>query len=185
MWFSLTTGNFYFPDSNYGALLPNDLIDVTPAERHAALTRRKDEALDVVDGKLVVVPFSDERKMLMARAEQFRLVDQSCKDAIVAGFSSAALGMVCNYPSKPEDQTNLIAAVTASQSAALPADWVVLFLCSDSNGLWDYRLHTAAQIQQVLADGVAQRIAYSQKIARLVAEINQAESPLEVQTIVW
>lgn len=123
--------------------------------------------------------------LAQAQAAQSATLSASCATAIVAGFTSSALGAAHTYPSQPNDQTNLIGAVTASQSPGLASGWVCNFWCADSTGAWALRPHSAAQIQQVLADGVAAREALSTKLAGLAAQVQAATSVSGVQAIVW
>lgn len=53
--FSKSTGCFYPFDYNYGAL-PDDIIEVPQEDYEAASTRNPGDTLDVVDGRVVVVP---------------------------------------------------------------------------------------------------------------------------------
>lgn len=130
-------------------------------------------------------PLTENEKLEKAKTDQIKIVDEACKTAIVSGFVSSALGAEHAYPGAPEDQINLIGAVTASHSPGLSADWCIPFSCMDAFGAWDKRAHTAVQIQQVLADGVEQRVFYSEKLAGLVAQINRALSLDDVAKIVW
>ena len=123
--------------------------------------------------------------LAQAQATQSAALTAACGAAIVAGFQSSALGSAHTYPSQPNDQTNLIGAVTASQSPGLPATWACNFWCADSTGAWAFRSHTATQIQQVLADAVVAREAFSAKLAGLVAQVNDATTVAEVQAVAW
>ena len=123
--------------------------------------------------------------LAQAQTTQSAALTSACAAAIVAGFASSALGSAHTYPSQPTDQTNLIGAVTASQSPGLPSTWACNFWCADSSGAWAFRSHTAAQIQQVLADGLAAREALSTKLAGLVAQVQAAATTAAVQAIVW
>lgn len=123
--------------------------------------------------------------LAQARTSQTESLSAACAAAIVAGFSSSALGAVYTYPSQPNDQSNLIGAEAASRNPANPSTWTIPFWCADSAGAWALRAHTAAQIQQVLADGVAARVALSQKLASLTAQVAAATTVAAVQSIAW
>lgn len=120
-----------------------------------------------------------------AQAAQITSVTSACQAAIVAGFSSAALGSAHTYPAQVIDQQNLSASVLSSMMPNLPPDWTTPFWCEDAGGNWAYVSHTAAQIQQVGQDGKAAIIAAVQKKAALVAQINAATTVATVQTINW
>ena len=55
MKYSKSTGNFY-PDDIVYSSLPSDLIDVTDAEYAAAMARELGATLDVVKGRLKIIP---------------------------------------------------------------------------------------------------------------------------------
>ncbi len=152
--------------------LPPDEIACTSAQAQAP------QAWSFVNGALI-------ESITFARASQCANLSVACAGAIVAGFASSALGVPHTYPSQPTDQSNLIGAEAASRNPANPSTWTVPFWCADSTGVWALRAHTAAQIQQVLADGVAARVALSQKLAGLVAQVNAATTIAAVQAVVW
>lgn len=74
---------------------------------------------------------------------------------IEAGFLSSALGAPHFYPSKKIDQQNINANVVSSLLDDVTGEWVTLQICRDASGVWDYRAHTAAQIQHVGRAGKA------------------------------
>lgn len=131
------------------------------------------------NGTLIATPaLTTKQKLANAQAAQIVTITQACGIAIVAGFTSSALGAAYTYPSQPNDQTNLIGAV-ASGLANVP------FWCADATGVWGIVPHTAAQIKQVLADGSALRMTYSAKLDALVKQITSASTVAAVQAIVW
>lgn len=113
-----------------------------------------------------------------AKADQIKLVTQACAAAIISGFTSSALGAAHTYPSQPTDQTNLIGAVASGLAT-------INFWCADATMIWNFASHTAAQMKQVLADGGTQRMAYSSKLAGLVAQIQAAATVAAVRAVVW
>lgn len=123
----------------------------------------------------------------LAQAQEARrgFLRAACTAEIIGGFSSSALGAAHTYPSTPNDQTNLIGAVTASQSPGLPSGWTCNFWCADSSGVWAQRSHTAAQIQKVLADGVVAREAASTKLVNAETQVQSATTVADVQKVVW
>jgi len=70
----------------------------------------------------------------------------ACRSNITKGFISSALGAPHTYDSMTEDQINLMGAKLAGIDLE--------YTCTDANGVKAKRLHTAAQIGQVFADGV-------------------------------
>ncbi len=159
------------------------VLDITEAQWQACLSQ---PGYTVANGALVAPAAPTAAQLLaQARATQSAVLSAACSAAIVAGFPSSALGSACTYPSQPNDQTNLIGAVTASQSPGLPSTWTCNFWCADSTGAWALRSHTAAQIQQVLADAVVAREAFCAKLAGLVGQVDGATTLAEVQAIAW
>ncbi|MEP9376218.1 hypothetical protein ABLE91_05870 [Aquabacter sp. CN5-332] len=108
----------------------------------------------------------------------------ACAASIVAGYSSAALGASHEYPAQPVDQLNMMGSVTASLLPGLPLDWSTPFWCADEDGVWSFRPHTAAQIQQAGADGKAHVVACQEHLAALNADA-MAASPEALAAIVW
>lgn len=119
-----------------------------------------------------------------ARAKKSVSLDADCKQAIVSGFYSSALGIEHFYPSKETDQANLNASVTSSFYPNLPEDWTTPFWCSIDND-WQYVEHTASQIQQVGLDGKTAILGHLSKNQTLQNQLQQAETLEEVEAIQW
>lgn len=111
-------------------------------------------------------------------------MSKACNEAILAGFTSSALGAVYSYPSKMEDQANLTGSVVRSMYASNAPDWVTPFWCADATGDWQYRPHTVAQIQHVGDDAVAARLACMAINEKLAKQIMAADAD-ELKTIAW
>ncbi|MFL9899063.1 hypothetical protein PQR71_13015 [Paraburkholderia fungorum] len=142
--------------------------------------------LSYQDGQIVPTPGPSAAQLLAsAKASQTAIVSQACQDAIVAGFTSSALGAAHTYPAKPTDQQNLNASVVASILPGVGADWTTPFWCADSAGTWAYVMHTAAQIQQVGTDGKAAILAYLTKNQQLAAQIDaiSASTPNAIDAV--
>ena len=86
-----------------------------------------------------------------------------CEAAITSGFVSAALGTPHAYQSDRDDQTNLL----GSHATALATGQSVPHKCADAFGVWAYRLHTPAQMIQLLADGAAVKLGHLQRFGQL------------------
>lgn len=112
-------------------------------------------------------------------------VSKACEQAITQGFKSSAIGDALHYPAKLTDQTNLMASVVDSMRPGLPEDWATPFWCCDGAGVWTYRMHTAAQIQQVGADGKADILVKLQRKGELEAQINACSTVDQVAAITW
>lgn len=120
------------------------------------------------------------------RADKATEIDLACRNAIYAGFTSNALGAVYHYPAKDKDQANLVGSVTESLYPNLDPEWVTPFWCAtdNANGVWAYRAHTAAQIQQVGTDAKAAIVAALTYNAQLQAQIAVADAE-GLAAIVW
>ena len=120
-----------------------------------------------------------------ARSARAKSIDASCASQILSGFSSSALGDVHHYPAKSTDQQNLSASVLASLLPDTNAEWVTPFWCSDNSGIWGFKPHTAAQIQQVGRDAKAAILAAMGKNEVLQAQIEAAGSVEELEAIAF
>lgn len=139
----------------------------------------------VANGVLVAPPAPMAAQLLaQAQAAQIAIITQACAAAITSGFTSSALSSAHTYPSGLTDQANLTANVLSSLLPGLPSTWTAPQLCCDTNGVWAYVAHTAAQIQQVGSDGKAAILGYLTKKASLQAEIEAATTVSAVQAIV-
>lgn len=119
-----------------------------------------------------------------ARKGQALGLDVICKGNITSGFKSSALGLEYNYPSKETDQANLNASVTASMYPGLPQDWITPFWC-ERDGQWRYRMHTAAQIQQVGFDGKNAALSFLAKNADLQEQLANAQTIEDIMAVQW
>lgn len=119
-----------------------------------------------------------------ARAKKSVSLDADCKQSIVSGFYSSALGIEHFYPSKVTDQANLNASVTSSFYPNLPEDWSTPFWCS-VNGDWKYVNHTAEQIQQVGLDGKNTILGYLAKNELLHAQLQLVTTLEGIEAIQW
>lgn len=110
---------------------------------------------------------------------------QACNAQIIAGFQCDALGSVHLYPAKQTDQTNLAGSIIDSLIPDLPADWTTPFWCADAGGVWDFRPHTAAQIQKAGRDGKSALLAAMGKNEYLGRITMTAMSKEQVAQVGW
>ena len=120
-----------------------------------------------------------------AKKDKCEALRKACRRAIIAGFTSDALGSEHTYPSDETDQANLSSSVLASMLPGNPNDWVTPFLCADAAGNWDYRNHTAAQMRKVGVDGKAAILAKLTAKAELFKTVMQAQSIEAVEAVSW
>lgn len=125
----------------------------------------------------------DQRTLDATRAAKVAEMSAACAAAILDGFPSSALGAEHTYPAKPTDQTNLAGSILDSLIAG-PGDWVTPFWCAGADGAWDFRMHTAAQIQQVGRDGKAAILAAMTRNEALRAQIMES-SIAQIDEIHW
>lgn len=119
------------------------------------------------------------------RVDQLNKISAACAAAIMAGFTSSALGAEYTYPCATTDQINLNGSVTDSYRPGIPSSWSTPFVCMDSAGVWGARAHTAAQIQQAGSDCKAHVLTQLGKKWAYGAAINAAMTPADVQAVVW
>ncbi|HXG27832.1 MAG TPA: hypothetical protein VNJ47_03170 [Nevskiales bacterium] len=114
----------------------------------------------------------------LAQSRKLTELERACRAEIVGGFESSVLGSAHRYDSAETDQLNLIGA------AALGVD--LQYRCTDvATGVKQHRLHTHAQIAQVLADGAAIKMTLLQTLAAKRAQVEAAESIEEIEEISW
>ena len=123
--------------------------------------------------------------LAVAKSNQIQILRSACSDAIVAGYSSSALGAAYTYPSTAQDQANQSDAFAASLAPSLATDWSTPLWCEDSSGTWAMVNHTAAQVQQLNADWLSFRVAAQQKYATLATSVSAATTIAAVQVITW
>jgi len=146
-------------------LLPNGCTEITDAE-----------AVDLLK------PTLQETKELKTLG-----LYNLCSLHILGGFTSNALGVLHSYPSTERDQANLNGVVTESIINTSDNTWQVPFWCADANDIWDRRIHTHAQIEQV-GQAAAIHVRDAQdKLKGLVDQVNDVATDTEakVDAIVW
>jgi hypothetical protein len=123
--------------------------------------------------------------MTVQREHKAAAISSSCADAILAGFASSALGEPHTYPAKPNDQINLAGLVMRSFYPSVGPDWARPFWCMNAGHVWAYRMHTAAQIQQVGDDSIDANLIQRGINEQLQAQIITAETPADLADINW
>lgn len=131
-------GIHYLDDNADESILPAGCTEITEAEADAI--------------RMPITVYADARIAALVA---------DCRAHIVGGCTSDALGTPHTYPTENTaerpDQQNLNGLVTMSMVKAGNPAWTCLFWCMDSQGVWDRRAHTHAEIQQVGVD-VAQHV---------------------------
>lgn len=126
----------------------------------------------------------DTATIEQARASKVEAMRQACEAHIFAGFMCSALGEPFLYPANDRDQKNLVGSVTDSLLAGGDPDWRTPFWCCDAAGVWEFRMHTIAEIQQVGREGKAAIIAALSKNELLARQIAVASAE-QLPGIAW
>lgn len=120
-----------------------------------------------------------------AKVNKSDAISEACANQIYAGYQSDALGLTHNYPAKDRDQANMTSSVTDSLNPLNDETWQTPFWCADAGGVWECRMHTAAQIQKAGYDGKAHITACLFKNAELQAKIIAATTKEELDVITF
>jgi|GEM_PF-3253291 len=97
----------------------------------------------------VLAQAADAAAVAAAKDAAIDAVEASCAAAVVGGFICSALGAPYTYPTKATDQANMQARTLAALINATTKGWKTQFWCADAAGVWAYRDHTSAQMQEV------------------------------------
>lgn len=114
------------------------------------------------------------------KAAKMAELNALCTDTIHSGFSSSALGLPHRYSSQAQDQTNLLGAERMAQLLG-----TIPYVCTDGEGVKTARLHTLAQIQQVMIDGGTRMRSLIDEFHELEAQVAAATTAAEVAAIAW
>jgi hypothetical protein len=79
----------------------------------------------------------------------------------------------------------MIAAVTDSLNPNNDLNWRTPFWCENKDNIWEYRLHTAEEIRQVMSDGKLHLSTQILKNIEIQKQIEIANTEEEVNAIVW
>ncbi|MFE2005376.1 hypothetical protein ACFW6U_08265 [Pseudomonas guariconensis] len=107
-------------------------------------------------------------------------IDAGCERAITSGFCSEALGAPYTYSSALEDQLNLTNAALLNLDTGYP--------CRDETGVKTFRMHTAAQLQQVCNDFTTHKLALLQRANELKLQVDQAvaaQDEVAIKAVDW
>lgn len=135
----------------------------------------------LIDGVWVIDVAAE---LAAAKSILVRELSAACEAEIYAGFESNALGSVHHYPAGDKDQQNLTASVLDSIVPDLPEGWLTPFWC-EIGGVWEFRMHTATEIQQVGRDGKARILACMAQNDFLASQVHSAASITELSAIEW
>jgi hypothetical protein len=120
-----------------------------------------------------------------ARAARVAALSLDCEAAILAGYSSSALGSSHVYPNDFKAQINMLGSVAASMLPARSGDWSTPFWAADDAGSWAFRDHSAEQIQQAGSDGKQHVVTCQGTLLVLTAAVAAATDPAGVEAVIW
>lgn len=119
------------------------------------------------------------------KARRVQLLRDVCEATITGGFKSSALGAAHTYPSDIKAQINLMGSVTDSIMPDVPANWTTPFWVCDAAGVWAWKMHDAAQIQQAGRDGKAHVVSCQTLLAELTEAVLAAATAEAVASVEW
>jgi hypothetical protein len=173
-------------DTTINTIIPAAAVPLDDATFQRTINEQDGTWTLGADGSTVTKVLPTTAQLLAAKkTAQAATISATCQAAIVAGFTSSALGTAHTYPSNLVDQQNLAANVLASLLPGLPAGWTTLQMCADSNGVWSYVSHTAAQIQQVGTDAKSTIMALLVRNATAQTNIAAATTVAAVQAVTF
>lgn len=181
MRFSKTTGCFYPNSINYSTL-PADIVDVIDSYYEIASTRNLGDTLDVIDGKVVIVP-KPAKTLEKLKSDKQSEIKTSASTAIVSGIASSVLGTAHNYPTTIIDQQNLNGLITESLLPISGDEYK--FWCADELGVWARRIHTKTQIQALGLEFSAHVKSQQAKYEQKLLAIDNVTNSTELDSITW
>ena len=136
-----------------------------------------DTPQSVIDGVNAVYAAHDPDSLAWAQSQQNEALSAACASAITSGFSSSALGSICEYPSTITDQSNQQAIAANASGGAL---W-----CK-SAGAWSFKTHTQAQAQAVVASFATWLNKCQQQLLSLTGQVNAPTATADsIKAVVW
>ena len=139
------------------------------------------------------LPSQDEMDLCgLTNAQNIQVsqLSDSCRQEIIAGFMSSALGSQYFYASKLEDQVNLITSITCTAPGVLNAeavsqDYPVREVVLDVVKPKEWITHTYLQLLQVLRDFNTHREAALATFAQKKKCVLLATSIDQVELVTW
>lgn len=185
MFYSKSTGGFYDPAINVS--IPADAVQITDDAYQALFAAQSTGKVITADASGNPIAVDPVTLLTLTQAKERKVSELSaaCKAQIAGGFTSSALGAAYTYPSTMTDQQNLSTSVLASLMPGLSSTWTTPYWCSDAAGVWYFRAHTAAQIQQVGQDGKLDVLSAMAKNKQLAEQVNAATTIDAVNAISW
>jgi hypothetical protein len=140
----------------------------------------------ISNGELVEPPApTSDQSLKAARDIQIATLATACRENIVSGFTSSALGDPAMYPTAQQtDRDNLQSAAQVALASSVVEGWTTPLWC-EAAGVWSFVEHSAQQMQQVNADWMALRTSAQQRYADAIDRVNAATTVEDVQAITY
>lgn len=119
------------------------------------------------------------------RAQQRDTIANACRNAIIGGFSSSALGAAHVYDASDQDQTNIAQDCLEARAAGDDAKWSASLTCTNRAGVKASRPHDSKQVMQVASDLRTARVAAQEHKRELLDKLGRAQTPSDVRKVVW
>jgi hypothetical protein len=129
--------------------------------------------------------YTNNLALPQAQQVQIASLSLSCRNTIVSGYTSSALGSAYTYGNNTIDQLNMASSVIAAMINANTASWTTPMWCESSTGVWEYMQHTAVQVNEVAVSGKSFVISNQSKLVTLTAQVNAATTISAVQAVTW
>lgn len=122
------------------------------------------------------------------KISKISLINTSCETAIISGFKSSSLQAEYLYQSDRDDQLNLMGLAANGIDNFLKCGLATIVLENSIEKeviTWDYKLHTIAQLKQVLGDGAKYKLDLLTKANTLKIQVQNATTVNELDGINW
>lgn len=114
-------------------------------------------------------------------------ISEACRQSIVSGFVSDALGTAHLYDSDIEDQINLAGAyIVTLPNAISPSSSSIPYVCrNQTTMIKSYIAHTNEQLLTVLQEGAARKLSLLQLFNQMRDDINAATELEYIEAVTW
>jgi hypothetical protein len=111
-----------------------------------------------------------------------KTINADCRNYIISGFSSSALGSVHTYPYGVTDQANLSNDLTL---ASINPDMTFQLMCADESKVWGFKAHSSEQVKQIGIDAYNHVLNARQKNISLQNAADLSTTEEDTNSIVW
>lgn len=171
-------------DSNIHTTIPTPNIEVSEGIWQEAININANFYDEVTNSFIV----KDLRTLEEMKKSKLTTINIACEKAIISGFKSSSLQAEYLYQSDRDDQLNLMGLVANGIDNFLKCGLVTIVLENSIEKeviTWDYKLHTIAQLKQVLADAAKYKLDLLTKANTLKIQVQNATTVNELDEINW